>query len=126
MSIKIIKKKINLVENGIEALQSVKVSFGINVRFSIQRNSEMQRMEHYSREKDPHVFRRQNEDGIKTEFDRFVERTKGEIEALPEKGSGWVIEEILEAYVNVARNEPFRGGTYFPLPEKLKKQECNH
>jgi len=41
----------------------------------------MQRMEHYFREKDPHVFRRQNEDGIEIEFDRFVERTKGEIEA---------------------------------------------
>lgn len=47
---------IKLVENEIEALQSVKVSFGLNVRFSIQRNAEMQRMEHYFREKDPHVF----------------------------------------------------------------------
>ena len=61
--------------------ESVKVSFGLNVRFSIQRNGEMQRMEHYFREKDSHVFRRQNEDGIEIEFDRFVERTKGEIEA---------------------------------------------
>ena len=67
---------INLVEIEIEALQSVKVS------------GEMQRMEHYFREKDPHVFRRQNEDGIKIEFDRFVERTKGEIEAWSERGSG--------------------------------------
>ena len=93
---------INLVENEIKALQSVKVSFGLNVRFSIQRNGEMQRMEHYFREKDPHVFRRQNENGIKIEFDRFVERTKGEIEAWSERASGWVIEGILEAYVNVA------------------------
>ena len=115
---------IYLVENEIEALQSVKVSFGLNVGFSIQRNGEMQRMEHYFREKDRHVFRRQNEDGIKIEFDRFVERTKGEFEAWSERGSGWVIEGILEAYVNVARNEPFRGGTYFSLPEKLKNKKA--
>ena len=35
-----------------------------------------------------------------------------------------MIEGILEAYVNVARNEPFRGGTYFPFPEKLKNKNA--
>ena len=35
-----------------------------------------------------------------------------------------MIEGILEAYVNVARNEPFRGGTYYSLPEKLKNKNA--
>ena len=35
-----------------------------------------------------------------------------------------MIEGILEAYVNVARNEPFRGGTYYCLPEKLKNKNA--
>ena len=38
-------------------------------------------MEHYFRENEPHVFNRNDEDQIKIEFDRFVERIKGEIES---------------------------------------------
>lgn len=38
-------------------------------------------MEHCFRENNPRVFNRNNEDQIKIEFDRFIEITKGEIEA---------------------------------------------
>ena len=81
-------------------------------------------MEHYFRENEPHVFNRNDEDQIKIEFDRFVERTKGEIEAWSERGSGWVLERIMAAYVNVARYQPLRGGTYLPLPANLAKKKA--
>ena len=118
------EKFTDLVENEIQKLKSVKVSFGLQVEFSIERDGGTQYMEHYFRENEPHVFNRNDEDQIKTEFDRFVERIKGEIESWSERGSGWVLERIMVAYVNVARYQPLRGGTYLPIPPKLAKKKA--
>ena len=96
----------------------------MKVKFSIERNGETEYMEHYFRENEPHVFNRHDEGLIKGKFDRFVERTKGEIEAWSVKGSGWVIDRIMVAYVNVARYQPLRGGTYFPLPANLANKKA--
>ena len=114
----------DLIENEIKTLKSVKVSFGLQVKFSIERDGETQYMEHYFRENEPHVFIRNDENQIKIEFDRFIERTKGEIEAWSERGPGWVLERIMAAYVNVARYKPLRGGTYLPLPANLAKKKA--
>ena len=89
------EKFTDLVENEIQKLKSVKVSFGLQVEFSIERDGGTQYMEHYFRENEPHVFNRNDEDQIKTEFDGFVERIKGEIESWSERGSGWVLERII-------------------------------
>ncbi len=64
------EKFTDLVENEIQKLKSVKVSFGLQVEFSIERDGETQYMEHYFRENEPHVFNRNDEDQIKIEFDR--------------------------------------------------------
>ena len=69
-----------LVGKGIKEFKIVKVSFGPKAKFSIERNGETQHMEHYFREEEPHVFNRHDEDKIKIELHKFVERTKGEIE----------------------------------------------
>ena len=118
------EKFTDLVENEIQKLKSVKVSFGLQVEFSIERDGGTQYMEHYFRENEPHVFNRNDEDQIKKEFDRFVERIKGEIESWSERGSGWVLERIMVAYVNVARYQPLRGGTYLPPPANLAKKKA--
>ena len=49
---------------------------------------------------------------------------KGDIDAWSQKGSGWVIDEILEAYINVAQYRPLRGGSYMDLPKKLKNKKA--
>jgi len=119
------KEKItDLVEQEIQKLKSVKVSFGLQVKFSIERNGETQYMEHYFKDDKPHVFKRNDEDQIKQKFDEFIEIAKGEIEHWSEKGSGWEVEKIEIAYVNVARYQPLRGGTYLPLPAKLGKKKA--
>ena len=118
------EKFTDLVKNEIQKLKSVKVSFGLQVEFSIERDGGTQYMERYFRENEPHVFNRNDEDQIKTEFDGFVERIKGEIESWSERGSGWVLERIMTAYVNVARYQPLRGGTYLPLPVNLAKKKA--
>ena len=118
------EKFTDLVEREIRELKSVKVSFGLKVKFSMERNGETEYMEHYFREQEPHVFNRHDKELIKQEFDRFVERMKGEIESWSVKRSGWVLQRIMLAYVNVARYQPLRGGTYLDLPQKLKNKKA--
>ena len=118
------EKFTNIVKNEIKELKSMKVSFGMKAEFSIIRNNKRQTMEHYFQENQPHVFNRNNQAQIKIEFDSFVETMKGEIEAWSARGSGWVLERIMVAYVNVARYQPLRGGTYLDLPLKLKNKKA--
>jgi len=106
------KEKItDLVDQETQKLNSVKVSFGLQVKFSIERNGETQYMEHYFKDDKPHVFKRIDEEQIKQKFDEFIETAKGEIEHWSEKGSGWEVEKLQIVYVNVARYQPLRGGT---------------
>jgi len=81
-------------------------------------------MEHYFKEDETHVFKKNEEDLIRQKFDEFIENAKGEIEHWSEMGSGWAVERIQVAYVNVARYQPLRGGTYLPLPAKLARKKA--
>ncbi|KAL9969009.1 hypothetical protein ACROYT_G021166 [Oculina patagonica] len=119
-------KFVDLVENEIIDLKDIKVSFEMKIKFTKEhlKTGVIQEMEHYFKEKEPHVFNEHNKQQIKQEFDRFIERAKGQIEAWSERGSGWVIERIIEAYLNVARYQPLRGGTYLPLPANLANKKA--
>ena len=66
------KEKItDLVEQEAQRLNSVKVSFGLQVKFSIERNGETQYMEHYFEDGKPHVFERNDEEQIKQNVPEF-------------------------------------------------------
>ncbi|KAL9972240.1 hypothetical protein ACROYT_G018509, partial [Oculina patagonica] len=118
------KKFYDLLVSEIDDLRSLKASFGLEVKFSIQRDGVTQHMNHYFSEREPHVFSKNTKEEIEKEFDRFIEKAKGEIEAWSEKGSGWKIERIEMAYINVARYQPLRGGSYLPLPPKLANKKA--
>ena len=49
---------------------------------------------------------------------------KCKIEAWSQRGSGWVIDKILEAYINVAKYQPLQGGSSMPLPKKLQNKKA--
>ena len=70
----------NIVENGITQFENIKVSFGLQVKFSIERNEETQYMEHYFEEKEPHVFYRYDKELIEQKFDEFIESINEEVE----------------------------------------------
>ncbi|KAL9983781.1 hypothetical protein ACROYT_G006009 [Oculina patagonica] len=118
------KKFYELLVSEIDDLQNLKASFGLEVKFSKQIDGETQHMEHYFRESEPHLFLKNDKDQIKKEFDKFIDKAKGEIEGWSENGSGWAIERITNAYINVARYQPLRGGTYLPLPPKLANKKA--
>ena len=118
------EKFTDLIEQEILKLGSVKVSFGLQLQFEIERNGKTQEMTHYFKEDQPHVFNRDNKELIEQKYQEFMGRIKGEIENWSLEGSGWEVESIETAYVNVARYQPLRGGTYLPLPANLAKKKA--
>ena len=118
------EKYTNLIEQEIQKLGSVKVSFGLKVNFEIERNGETQEMSHYFKDDQPHVFTRYDKEQIEQKYEEFMGRIRGEIENWSLQGSGWEIESIELAYVNVAKYQPLRGGTYLPLPADLAKKKA--
>ena len=108
----------------VKELRSVKIQFGILVSFYINRNGEVERMEHYFNRMQPIVMNEHNIDTLNNMLNRFVDEVRGEIEAWSQRGSGWVVDEILEALINVAQYHPLNGGSFMPLPEKLKNKKA--
>ena len=115
---------IDVCREEVQALRSVKVQFGLLVRFYIDRNGEVQRMEHYFNRMRPIVLNEHDMETLNHALNQFVDEVRSEIEAWSERGSGWVVDEILEAFINVARYQPLRGGSYIPLSEKLKNKKA--
>ena len=61
-----------------------------------------------------------NELEIRDLYDQAVEEILNRIARWISKGSGWVIERILNLYFNVVSYLPLKGRSYFPLPEELR------
>ena len=72
----------------------------------------------------PAILNEHNIDKLNHLLNQFIDEVKGEIEAWSQRGSGWVIDEILEAFINVAQYQPLRGRTYMPLPKKLQNKKA--
>ena len=115
---------IDVCEHEVVTLKSVKIQFGLLVRFYMNRDEEVQQMEHYFNRMQPVILNEHNMDTLNHLLNQFIDEVKGEIEAWSQRGSGWMIDEILEAYINVARYQPLRGGSYMDLPKKLKNKKA--
>ena len=74
------EKYTNLIEQETLKLGSVKVSFGLQVHFEIERNGKTQEMTHYFKEDQPHVFNRNEKELIEQKYEEFMERIRGDIE----------------------------------------------
>ena len=121
------KKKnsfISVCTNEVETMKSVKIQFGLLVRFYMIRDEKLQQMDHYFNRMQPIILNEHNMDILTPSLNQFIDEVKGEIEAWSERGSGWIMEEILEAFINVAQYQPMRGGSYMQLPKKLKNKKA--
>ena len=52
------------------------------------------------------VFNTNNAATVKSVFGRFINAIKREIEAWSQRGSGWVVEAVLEALTNAVQYQP--------------------
>jgi len=89
----------------------------------ITRDGVKQQIKHYFKQRDPAIFNENNAATVSDVFRQFIDEVKGEIEAWSQRGSGWVVEGVLEVFVNVARYQSFRGGSYIPLPKSYKTKK---
>ena len=114
----------DVCENEVRNLKSVKLNFSLLVRFSDTRGEEAKQMEHYFNRMQPAFLNEHNMDTLNHLLNEFIDHVKGDIEAWSQRGSGWVIDEILVAYINVAQYQQLRGGSYMDLPKKLKNKKA--
>ena len=115
---------INVCTNEVETLKSVKIQFGLVVRFYMIRDEKLQQMDHYFKRMQPAILNENNIDTLNPLLNQFIDEVKGEIEAWSQRGYGWVLDTILEAFINVAQYQPLRGGSYMTLPTKLKNKKA--
>ena len=64
-----------------------------------------------------------NEFDIKDFYDQAVEEILNRIAKWISKGSGWVIERIINLYFNVVSYVPLKGRSYFSLPDELRNSK---
>ena len=115
---------INVCTNEVAELKSVKIQFGLVVRFYMIQDEKLQQMDHYFNRMQPVILNEHNVDILNPLLNQFIDEVKGEIEAWSERGSGWIMDKILEAFINVAQYQPLRGGSYVVLPTKLKNKKA--
>ena len=108
----------------VETLKGVKIQFELLVRFYMIRDEIVQQMEHYFNRMQPAILNEHNIDTLNHLLNQFIDEVKGEIEAWSQRGLGWILDEILEAFINVAQYQPLRGGSYMILPTKLKNKKA--
>ena len=88
---------IDICQQEVDELKSVKIHFALNVRFYINRDDHVEYMDHYFNRMQPIILNKDNIGGLKKFLNQFVDEVRGEIEAWYQRGSGWLVNEILEA-----------------------------
>ena len=79
---------INVCTHEVESMKSVKIQFGLLVRFYMIRDEKIQQMDHYFNRMQPVILNEHNMDILTATLNQFVDEVKGEIEAWSERGSG--------------------------------------
>ena len=115
---------INVSTKEVETLKSVKIQFSLLVKFYMKRDGKVEEMNHYFNRMRPVILNEHNIDTLNHALNQFIDEVKGEIEAWSERGSSWIMDKLLEAFINVAQYRPMRGGNYMPLPEKLQNKKA--
>ena len=81
---------INVCMNEVETLKSVKIQFGLVVRFYMIRDEKLQQMDHYFNRMQPVILNEHNVDILNQLLNQFIDEVKGEIEAWPCLFKGWI------------------------------------
>ena len=77
-----------------------------------------------SRAEGPNAVKRVQLGGIKRKLKARINELKEQLAGWTERGSGWIYRGVKVAYLDISRNNPLRGGSYIPLPPKLKDKQA--
>ena len=64
------------------------------------------------------------ESEIATALEEAFPRLQETLEKLTQRGSGWAVVQVRKLWLDIARYQPLRGGSYIPLPPELKNKKA--
>ena len=76
-------------------------------------------LSYFTRQEHPILINTYNKRAITAQLNASLDRQLEGLAGWTERGSGWVFEGIKKFYIDVARNDPLRGGHYLPLPKDI-------
>ena len=115
---------VQTIAREVTELGSVKVRLSFYVRFKKEVENVTEEMEHFFWNENPLIVTHMHQLRDSGLLDGIVNANKEEISRWQNQGSDWVIDRILTVYLEFARYEPIRGGTYVPTPSKLKAKKA--
>ena len=65
-----------------------------------------------------------NENEITTALEETFPRLQETLEKLTQRGYGWMVVQVRKLWLDIARYQPLRGGSYIPLPKKLQDKKA--
>ena len=61
---------------------------------------------------------------IKAALEESFPRLQEILEKMTQRGSGWAVVQVRTLWLDIARYQPLRGGSYIPLPPELKSKKA--
>ena len=113
---------LQIIRNELNALGPIKFRLTalINLRKQVDLGGDQ--LSYFTRQENPILINTYNPRAITAQLNAALDRQLEALAGWTERGSGWVLDGIEKFYIDVARNDPLRGGHYLPLPKDLKSK----
>ena len=110
------------LEEELHAINGVKFQLALKVKL---RKTKPDGIEEYT---DP-VLRHKQEallkaDEINAALDKAIPHILELLEKWTQRGSGWVVDQVESLWLDIARYQPLRGGSYIPLPAEVASKKA--
>ena len=110
------------LEEEIKALNGVKCQLALKVQL---RKENPDGSEDYT---DPVLCHKQEailqKSEIKGALNQAFSRIQETLEMWTQRGSGWVVDQVLTLWLDIARYQPLQGGSYIPLPAAVRHKKA--
>ena len=101
------------------------LKFGYTMLVDLKKDTNRgENVENFLRQEAPILVNDFNPRTVKEKLNVEINKKREVVAGWVERGSGWIIDRIMTVYLDFARHNPTRGGTYIPLPPKLKAKQA--
>ena len=105
-------------------LGSLKFSYTMLVKLKKDTNKGEENVESFLRQEFPILLNAFKQATVKGKLVAEINKKRETIVGWVERGSVWIVDGILTVFLDFSRNDPIRGGSYIPLPHKLKAKQA--
>ena len=115
---------LRVIEESVNNLGPIKISYTMQVLLVMPIGDELQTKHFFFRRGEPLVINNFDPEHIRELLRGVADGMNEELARMVENGSGWIVDRVNKVYLDVARYVPIRGGSYIPLPPKLKAKQA--